>query len=374
MVFCDDGLDVWFSDLQWAWNEDKTHALLLDIFPRRKRFSPVQGRLWCRVVCLYWREGWTARQIGEHFGVSIENIRRIIQSLRREATRFFGQALQPPEGQALQPKSIAEPPRKSREAIAADPTNESQDYWNAVLASHGFFNPDKRARGWTPRNPIVKFDWPSRISVHAQAFWEADIPNCVPTNPRCQHLQKSGPRKQIGTKSIQIDGEQHQVRLFEAGRPAGTFRLVADPRNASARRKASSTYAAFKHVDAAIDGSRDAREYLQGYDELEAEKYQDPRGFQIVPGISDPCEGRPIIQKFAGPQANRGIDVRIDADGTVRKKGSNQPCGHVEKISSDETTRTACQIGHAEINAVAIPTRDDLIADAKQDQPHRDSY
>src|SRR5438445_4417802 len=324
--FCDDSLTQWFLDLRWAWNEDKSRALLLDIFSRRIRFSPVQGRLWCLVIRLYWREGWTARQIGDQFGVSLKNIRRIIQTLRHEAARYFGQGLQPPEGQALQPKSIAEPPRKSREAIAADPTNESQEHWEAVLASHGLFNPDKRARGWTPRNPTVKFDWPSRTSVHAQAFWEADIPNCVPTNPRCQHLKKSGKRKQIGTRNIEIDGEQHTVRLFEAGRPAGTFRLVADPRNASARRKTISDTTTLKHVDAAIDGSREARKHLRAYDELEAEKYRDPRGFPIEPAIEDPCEGRPFLQNFSVAPTSRGVDVWIGMDGTVRKKGSNQPC------------------------------------------------
>src|SRR6266849_4816604 len=106
--FCDEGLDVWFADLQWAWNEDKTLALLLDIFSHRKRFSQVQGRLWRRVITLYWKSGWTARQIGDQFGVSLQNIRRIIQNLRREAARYFGQSVQP-TGQSVQPKTKPAP-------------------------------------------------------------------------------------------------------------------------------------------------------------------------------------------------------------------------------------------------------------------------
>src|SRR5438309_10460482 len=93
MAFCDDGLKQWLTDLTWVSNAAKVRALLLDIFSRRKRFSPVQGRLWCQVISLYWRQGWTLRQIGEHFGVGRENVRRIVKSLRREANRFFGQAL-----------------------------------------------------------------------------------------------------------------------------------------------------------------------------------------------------------------------------------------------------------------------------------------
>src|SRR5207302_11421110 len=178
--------------------------------------------------------------------------------------------------------------------------------------------------------------------------------------------------KQIGTRNIEIDGEQHTVRLFEAGRPAGTFRLVADPRNASARRKTISDTTTLKHVDAAIDGSQEAREHLRAYDELEAEKYRDPRGFPIEPAIEDPCEGRPFLQNFSVAPTSRGVDVWIGMDGTVRKKGSNQPCGHVTKIS-DETTTKASQIGDANLNVRAIPTRDDSFVEAKY-QPEQASH
>src|SRR5438094_36307 len=223
MALCDDSLDVWFEDLRWAWNEDKTRALLLDIFSRRKRFSPVQGRLWCRVVCLYWREGWTARQIGNQFGVGLQNIRRIIQSLRCEAARFFGQSTT--TRQAL---PIVESARKSRVPITPDPTNESQEYWNAVLASHGLYDPDRRARGWSWENPEYKFEWQSRTSVHAFGWGEFYETQAKP-KPTFHTIEKTGgtgswgKAKQVGTKTVPILcgpsdlvlGESHDVRIFE---------------------------------------------------------------------------------------------------------------------------------------------------------------
>ena len=362
--FCDDGLDVWFADLQWAWNEDKTRSLLLDVFSRRKRFSQVQGRLWRRVIALYWKSGWTARQIGDQFGVSLKNIRRIIQTIRREAARFFGQALQPREGQALQ----SEKPKPA--PIVADPTNESQAYWESVLASHGLFNPDKRAKGWTRKNPIVKFEWQSATSVHAEG-WSAFYENETRPKPGCHTLQKTGgsgswgKSKQIGTRTTEIDGKSHDVRVFETGR-ACTLGWNTNPRR-NAGSPADKGYLAHTVTNRAIDGDREAREYLQEYEELEAQKYANPRGFLIIPGIEDPCEGRPIIQDFIGAQTSRGTDVWIDTDGTVYKRGSNQACGHLDTtISSDETTRTAFQIGHAEPNVRAIPSRDNFVADVEE--------
>src|SRR6266581_157812 len=196
--FCDDSLTQWFLDLRWAWNEDSCRALLLDIFSRRIRFSPVQGRLWCRVIHLYWRAGWTARQIGDQFGVSLKNIRRIIQTLRREAGRYFGQSVQPVTGQSVQ----------------------SEKHWEQVLASYGLYNPDKRAKGWTRKNPVVKFAWPSKTSVHAEGWGEFYETQAKP-KPTFHTQQKTGGRgswgkaKQVGTRTLVIDGHGHDVRVFE---------------------------------------------------------------------------------------------------------------------------------------------------------------
>jgi len=351
--------------LQWAWNEDKTRALLLDIFSHRKRFSQVQGRLWRRVITLYWKSGWTARQIGDQFGVSLQNIRRLIQSLRREAQRYFGQALQPPEGQVLQ----SEKPKPA--PIVADPTNESQEYWEQVLASHGLYNPDKRAKGWTRKNPVYKFEWQSTTSVHAEG-WGAFYDNETRPKPACHTLQKTGgsrswgKSKQIGTRTTEIDGKSHDVRVFEVGRSC-TFAWNTNPRRSAGRSVHDPEHVGvahtvtLKHVDAAIDGDREAREYLRQYEELEAKKYTNPRGFPIIPGMDDPCEGRPIIQDFHGTQSSRDIDVRIDADGTVHK------------IAGKATTaprlieRGQCR----DSDPVVGPVKS---ADAKQNQAYPDSY
>src|SRR5260221_8243005 len=131
--FCHESVAQWFCDLEWAWNDDKVRALLLAVFSRRKRVSNLQGRFWKRVIDLYWKAGCTKRQIAETFGCDKENVRRIVRSLRSEAKRFFGQSVQPLGGQSVQPKTKPAP-------IAADPTNESQVHWNAVLASHGLFD------------------------------------------------------------------------------------------------------------------------------------------------------------------------------------------------------------------------------------------
>ncbi len=328
--FRDDSLGDWFSDLRWAWNEDSCRALLVDIFSRRIRFSPVQGRLWCRVIHLYWRAGWTARQIGDQFGVSLQNIRRIIQSLRREAARFFGQSVQPE-------KPRVEPPKKNHAQIEPDPANETQEHWEAVLASHGLFNPDKRARGWSWKDPQYKFTWPSRTSVHAEAWAEFYETQAKP-KPTLHAQQKTGgtgswgKANQVGTKTVEIDGKSYDVRVFEAGR-ACTFGWAADPRR-NAGSPADKGYLAHTVTDRAIDGDREAREYLREYDRLEAEKYTDEKLFKIVPAIADPCEGRPFIQDFAVAPTSRGIDVRIDRNGTVHKKGSNQICGKIERADS----------------------------------------
>src|SRR6266853_3806504 len=165
--FSDEPVALWVSDLTWVSDNVKVRALLLAIFSRRTRLSHIQGRFWKRVIDLYWKAGWTKRQIAETFGCDRENVRRIVRSLRGEAKRFFGQAVQPYVGQSVQPKTKPAP-------IAADPTNESQVHWNGVLASHGLFDPDKPMyRGqqqW--KNPRYKFDWPSKRSVYALAWPE----------------------------------------------------------------------------------------------------------------------------------------------------------------------------------------------------------
>ncbi len=363
--FCDDSLEQWFLDLRWAWNEDKVRALLLDIFSHRVRFSPIQGRLWCRIVHLYWRAGWTARQIGDQFGVSLKNIRRIIQNLRREAARYFGQSVQP-TGQSVQPTTT----KPKSVPLTADPTNESQEHWEKVLASHGLFNPDRRARGWSWRNPVYKFEWNSQTSVHALGWGEFYETQAEP-KPTFHTQQKTGgigswgKAKQIATKTLEIDGKSYDARVFETGR-ACTYVWNAEPRRSAGSTAHDTT---LKHVDRAIDGDPKAQRYLREYDRLEAEKFTDTRGFKIVPGIDDPCEGRPFFQFIVAPTSSVGTDVWIDTDGTVYKKGSNQACGHVDrdtKISSDETTRTACQIGRAELNAGAIPKRANSFTDVEE--------
>jgi len=203
-------------------------AQLLDIFSRRTRFSPVQGRLWCRVVHLYWRAGWTAREIGEHFGVSPKNYSSHHPKPAPRGTAIFGQALQPPEGQGLQP--IVEPASKSRVEpvpIAPDPTNESQAYWEQVLASHGLFNPDKRAKGWTRKIPSTNSNGKARPAYMPRAGARSMKTKPRP-KPACHTLQKTGgsrswgKSKQIGTRTTEIDGKSHDVRVFETGR-ACTF-------------------------------------------------------------------------------------------------------------------------------------------------------
>src|SRR5437899_8936681 len=141
--FSDESAAQWFSDLTWALDEEKTHTLLLDIFSRRARLSNIRARFWKRVIDLYWRSGWTKREIEAQFGVGKENVRRIVRSLRSEASRFFDQSVQP----TLQPKGQSVQPEEKPAPIAADPTNESQEHWNTVLASHGLFDPDKPMYG-----------------------------------------------------------------------------------------------------------------------------------------------------------------------------------------------------------------------------------
>ncbi|SRR6266568_1651842 len=285
--FCDDGLEQWLQDLRWAWNEDSCRALLLDIFSRRIRFSPVQGRLWCRVIHLYWRAGWTARQIGDQFGVSLKNIRRIIQTLRREAGRYFGQSVQPVTGQSVQSeKPKAEPPKKTchEPPIEADPTNESQEHWEQVLASYGLYNPDKRAKGWTRKNPVVKFAWPSKTSVHAEGWGEFYETQAKP-KPTFHTQQKTGGRgswgkaKQVGTRTLVIDGHGHDVRVFETGR-ACSYRWVANPqRSQSSSTVYDSERVGFlahvptaADVDRAVDGDAEAQVFLREYERVRDEK------------------------------------------------------------------------------------------------------
>ena len=124
--FSDDDVTQWISDLAWVSDDGKVCGLLVDVFTNRTRVSNVQARLWKRVIDLYWRAGWTKREIAEQFGVSLENVRRIVKSLRREAAIFFGQSVQPVMGQSVQSETPkAEPPRKTVEPvpIVPDPAN-----------------------------------------------------------------------------------------------------------------------------------------------------------------------------------------------------------------------------------------------------------
>jgi hypothetical protein len=223
--FCDESVEQWFSDLAWAWNDEKVRTLLQDVFYRRLRLSHIQARLWKRTVDLFWRAGWSLRQIGDQFGVDRRNVWRIVASLRREAQRFFGtnqsgQEVHPYEGQQPQPKKPKPAP------IQPDPKNDSPEYWEVVLASHGLSDPDrpvyKGDRQW--KEPIYKFGWRSGTSVHAESWAEFYESFQVKSRPSFRIQRKTAQAKRIGTKTVEIHGTNFEVGMFSPG--VGNLRLA----------------------------------------------------------------------------------------------------------------------------------------------------
>lgn len=327
--FCDDSLEQWLSDLTWVSDDGKVQSLLVDIFSHRARFSPVQARLWCRVIQLYWRQKLTKRQIAENFGISKENVRRIVKALRREAARFF-EAVQ----SLSNTKPIAEPARKSV-PFAADSTNETQEHWDTVLASYGLHDPDRRARGWTRKNPVYKFEWHSRTSVHAFGWGEFYETQTKP-KPTFHALQKTGgsgswgKAEQVGTTTLVIDGQRHDVRVFEPGR-ACTFGWNANLRRRQSGPALDSECDFFSRIDRAIDGSQEALQYLQEYERLEAEKYSDPRGFKIVPAIdteiaSDKTTTAPYLIEQSQCRESYSLDGSVKS--SANAKQNRATCGN----------------------------------------------
>jgi hypothetical protein len=283
--FSDETPAQWLSDLAWVSDDEKVRALLLDIFSRRRRCSNFQARMWGRIVELYWRAGLTTDEIARRFGVGTQNISRVVKSLRREAKEFFDVYGQP----ILRPRA-RKPAKPKRLPIIADPTNESPEHWNAVLASHGLYEPDRPTKSG-PRqweNPTYVLNWPV--------------------------MQSSDEKAETAWGFTFSWGE-----FFESFQAS-----TEDPERSKGFVAHTITH---NDVDRAVDGDPDAREYLRQYEQLESQK------LKIAPAIPDPCEGRPFIQSFSDPTvmtSSVGVDVRIDADGSVHKVGSGELHGHVE--------------------------------------------
>lgn len=252
----------------------------------------IQVRFWKRVVELYWRSGWSTPEIANQFGVGKERVRAVVKALRREARRFFGdgQSLQPSvhKGQAAQ--SIQPKNEKQKPPIAADPGNDSQQHWEDVLDSYGLGDPDVPMPSLHARGPVYKFAWRSTTSAESWAeFYEGAS---QVHKPRLARLAKSGPRKQIGVKTVEIDGQTYQVKIFEPGRPAGCFRFWASPRRKQAapdrEYDAEETKNILAHlltahdVEAAIDGDQEAREFLEQYQQIQDEKSSPLRGVEVI--------------------------------------------------------------------------------------------
>jgi hypothetical protein len=276
--FSDESPAQWLSDLAWVSDDEKVRALLLDIFSRRKRCSGLQARMWGRIVELYWRVGLTTDEIAHSFGVGTQNISRVIKSVRREAKDFFDVYRQP-----IVRAKARKPAKPSATPITADPANESPEHWSAVLASHGLYEPDKRVKGWRWQNPTYNFSWPvMQSSDEKEAAWGF-------------------------TFAWAEFFESFQASTEDPERFKG---FVAHTITAS-------------DVDRAVDRDPEARDYLRQYGQLESKK------FTIVPGIDDPCEGRPFMQQLSAPKASN--DVYIAEDGSVYERGSNKLCGHIER-------------------------------------------
>lgn len=177
--FVDEPVAQWFDDLSWAWDDNKTRQFLLHVFSGRA-FSAVarkQARLWCRIIQLFWRDGLTKREIAERFGYDKENVKRILKAIRREAKKFFmGQ-------KDTAPKKITAKQRS--QPMTPDTANESQGYWDQVLASHGLFDPDSRTRGWKWSCPTYRFNWLVTVSV-ATVAW-AEFYDSLQANQRLEY-------------------------------------------------------------------------------------------------------------------------------------------------------------------------------------------
>ncbi len=213
--FCDESVAQWFCDLEWAWNDEKVRALLLAVFSRRTRASTLQARFQKRVIDLYWRRGWTKREIAEKFGVGKEDVRRIVRSLRNEAKKFFSTDVTGTD--ATEPNKKARQEHQPR-PINADPANKTQAHWEAVLASHGLFDPDKPVywgqQQW--KNPRYKFHWPvTQTSAYMFAWAEFFESFQVPYDPeRVHHFLAHIPT--AGDVERAIDGDaEAQVFLRE---------------------------------------------------------------------------------------------------------------------------------------------------------------
>jgi hypothetical protein len=318
--FCDESVEQWFSDLAWAWNDEKVRALLQDIFYRRLRLSHIQARLWKRTIDLFWRAGWSLRQIGDQFGVDRRNVWRIVNGLRREAQRFFGQEVQPHEGQQPQPKEKAKPT-----PIAADAKNDSPEYWEAVLASYGLSDPDVQV-GTHAGGPVYKFAWWSGTSVHAESWAEFYAGQSQP-KPRFQSLSKSHKQcpgwqlrcpchqlKQIGTKTIEIEGQNYEVKICEPAR-ASTYRWWPNPKQKQAgpdrEYDPEQISGILAHIPTAkdvedadspteeqvrMDGGQEARQFLYQYRQI-----HDNKTPSIVPWRDPSSAWRPQIKKSPLP-------------------------------------------------------------------------
>src|SRR6266436_125060 len=229
MIEQDEDLSLWASDCIWALDNEKVRALLLDIFSRRSRVSNIQARLWKRVVDLYWREGRTTPEIAEQFGVGKEEIRRIVKNLRREAKTFFDVY-----GQPILRAKARKPAKPKATPITADPANESPEHWNAVLASHGLYEPDKRVMGWRWKKPTYTFSWP---------------------------VMQSADEKEAAWGFTFSWGEFFESFQSSTEDPERFKGFVAHTITAS-------------DIDLAIDGDPEAWEYLRQYGQLEAKKFK----------------------------------------------------------------------------------------------------
>src|SRR5260370_38102308 len=94
-------------------------------------------------------------------------MRRIAKDLRTEDKPIYeGDAQQILRAKDRKPAKQQGPPIKS------DPANEAPEHWNAVLASHGLYEPDKRVMGWRWKKPTYTFSWPVMQSAdEKEAAW-----------------------------------------------------------------------------------------------------------------------------------------------------------------------------------------------------------
>ena len=296
--FSDDSLEQWIEDLQWASDDSKVRSLLQDIFHRRLRFSLLQARLWMRTIALFWRCGWSLREIGDQFGVTRQDVWRVVRSLRREAKRFFGDS--PSTGQS----------------------------------------------GQQPEEPS---------SVHAES-WGAFFEGTLSKKPRFQRLTKTtSPRRQIGTKVVEIDGRTYQVRIFEGGRPDGCFRFWANPRvkQAGPNREydAEETKGILAHiptakdVEAAMDGDQEAREFLTHYNQIHDSKSNPLRVVEAIPKTTwRPTQSSPTRLVGQNEECVRckrkSMTTLIDEDRAIHQQCESKSCAYVAVWSARKSKPT----------------------------------